>query len=120
MESGADRCYRRTMAHEGTLIFTDRDDQEHRVDVSGDLRLYEEDDGGTVIRGVVHVPEDRIDALRDAMERQAEGEGGEPGALYTGNVVDAQGNATRPVTDVPMIVRDVYDTGNARLESTAP
>lgn len=108
------------MAHEGTLIFTDRHDQEHRVDVSGDLRLYEEEDGGTVVRGVVHVPEERIEALRDAMEAQAEGDGEEPGARYTGNVLDAQGNATRPVTDVPMFVRDVYDTGNVRLESTAP
>lgn len=90
------------------------------MDVSGDLRLYEEEDGGTVVRGVVHVPEERIEALRDAMEAQAEGDGEEPGARYTGNVLDAQGNATRPVTDVPMFVRDVYDTGNVRLESTAP
>ena len=108
------------MAHEGTLIFTDRHDQEHRVDVSGDLRLYEDEDGGTVIRGVVHVPEDRIEALRAAMERQSEHAGDVGGAHYTGKVVDAQGDAVRPVTDVPMIVRDVYDTGNARLESTAP
>ena len=108
------------MENEGTLIFTDRHDQEHRVDVSGDLRLYEDEDGGTVIRGVVNVPEDRISALRDAMEGQADGDGGGPGATYTGKVLDAQGNATRPVTDVPMFVRDVYDTGNVRLESTAP
>ena len=108
------------MAHEGTLIFTDRHDQEHRIGVSGDLRLYEEEDGGTVIRGVVHVPDDRIAALRDAMEdRPDDGDAG-PAARYTGKVLDAQGDATRPVTDVPMIVHEVYDTGNARLESTAP
>ena len=107
------------MAHEGTLIFSDRHDQEHRVDVSGDLRLYEDDDGGTVIRGVVHVPADRIEALRDAMARQPDDDAG-PAARYTGKVLDSQGDATRPVTDVPMIVHDVYDTGNARLESTAP
>ena len=87
--------------------------------MSGDLRLYEDDDGGTVIRGVVHVPEERIDALRDAMGRQADDDASSA-ARYTGKVLDAQGEATRPVTDVPMIVHDVYDTGNVRLESTAP
>ena len=108
------------MAHAGTLIFRDRHDQEHRVDVSGDLRLYGEEDAGAVVRGVVHVPEDRVSAVRDAMERQAEGDEENAGARYTGDVLDAQGDATRAVADVPMLVRDVYDNGNVRLESTAP
>jgi hypothetical protein len=104
------------MATEGTLVFADQHEQEHRVTVTGSLDLFQERDGGTYIQGVLNVDEDHVDAVRDAMERQAE----EPGARFTGEVTDGESNEDRPVVDVPMFILDVYDNGNVRLRSTAP
>lgn len=107
------------MAHEGTLIWTDAKGEEHRARVSGDLELYQEGDGRASIQGVLHVAEDRVPAVRDVMEAQGEDGDERPRARYTGEMVDAQGGGTRPVTDVPMYVMEVYENGNVRVRSTA-
>lgn len=112
------------MANEGILVFTDAQQQEHRIEVTGDLDFYPESDGAGHVEGVVNVGKDAVGPIRDALERQAGAEAAasepEPGAHFTGEVTDAEGGKSRPLVDVPMVILDVYDNGNVRLRSVPP
>ena len=79
-------------------------EQERRLECTGDLERFKVESTGEVVRGKLHVPDEAIGPLQDAMRTQANS--GEDALVhYSGEVYDQGREGTSVVTDLPLMVR---------------
>lgn len=108
------------MSIRGSLKLTDEAGEEREVRCTGDLTFIENTDGGTIIRGQLHIyDEGDVEAAQHAMEQQARSTiSRETLARYSGEVYNPDRQGTRAVTDVPMMIQGFDGANNATVEST--
>ena len=103
------------MSISGTLILTDNG-QERRLECSGDLESFKLESTGELVRGKLHVPDEAIGPLQDAMREQANG-GEDALVRYSGEVYEQGRDGKRVVTDLPLMVRGMDGANDVTFET---
>ena len=90
--------------------------QERKLECTGDLERFKVESTGELVRGKLHVPDEAIGPLQDAMREQANS--GEDALVhYSGEVYDQGRENKRVVTDLPLMVRGMDGANDVMFET---
>ena len=90
--------------------------QERRLECSGDLERVKVERTGELVRDKLHVPDDAVRPLQEAMREQANSDE-DAWVRYSGEVYDQGRENKSVVTDLPLMVRGMDGANDVMFET---